>query len=318
MIEERMNGSTIYKEYFEGPPERTRRICALSEVGSDEEASRLSLNSLRIRFGKSVITAEGLGGVRTLPGYRGKGYATILMKRAMASVSSRANAAFLYGIEGLYEKSGFASCLRESSLSMWTGRIRAIDSPAGFSVNASGGSDDLYEIIALYNAAHRYRPWTVVRTPEASSRFENETPWRPAPEILTVRRGDIIAGYAAVSGMNYGSRARELTVLEAAVADTESGVALLLEIGRRCGERDISEFTILEPSDGVLGNTAFRLGATEKSESSPDGGGMAAVVNRGELVEELSGELLRRHSEAYRWLGVPQSNPGTNLARIVG
>jgi hypothetical protein len=316
MTEQRISGNLVYRESLEGLPGRKRRICALHEEGNEKPVSRLSLVSLHTRFGEKAIAAEGLGGIQTLPQHRGKGYATTLMERALSSISERANAAFLYGIEGLYGKFGFASCLRESSLTMWTGRTKAADSQGGLSVRAAVPGE-LSEIIELYNTAHQFRPWTAVRTAKQVERISYQTPWHPAPEVIIVGRRSRITGYAAIGGKNYGDTKRNFTVLEAAVVDYESGEVLLSEIGRRCGAQDLSEFSILEPSDGILGKAAFRLGASEKSESSPDGGGMAAVLNREALINELSSELKRRIAEARRWLGVPPENSHTDFRDII-
>ena len=317
MIDERIDSRIRYTETFEGTSPWTRRICALREDGNEEPVSRLALVSLDIRFGETSVPAEGFAGVQTLPQHRGKGYIATLMRRALAGAAGRVNAAFLFGIEGLYGKYGFTSCLRESSLTVWTGRTRSLEPPAGY-LAGNAAAADIPAVIALYNAAHRFRPWTAVRSPEAAERLSRESPWRPAPEIVVVRRGGEMAGYAAVAGKNYGDRSRDYTVMEAAAADPGAGRALLVEIGRRCRERELSEFTVAEPPDGVVGRAAARLGCSEKWESSPDGGGMAAVLNRKSLVGELTGELVRRCEAVHERIGaVPGAPSPSRRARII-
>jgi len=284
-------------------PGRPRRICALYESGEDEPVSRLSLTSLTIRFGAAAVEAEGVGGVNTLPTRRGRGYNRLLMERALAGASERVDVAFLYGIEGLYGKYGFVTCLRESRIAVWTGRTDGLAGSAEVEV-APGSAEDLAEAIALYNELHRLRPWTSVRAPDTTARLSHASAWRPAPEVVIARRSGTMVAYAVAEGASYGQRPRTCTILEAGARDESAATALLAALGSRCRERDVCEFTINEPGDGVVGRTAAAIGCSESTETAPDGGGMASILNRRRLVTALEPELVRRADASYSRLGI--------------
>jgi hypothetical protein len=284
-------------EYAETPPaavqDRPYRVCRLFAAGTDTAVSSVDLFPLRVRFGAAVIEAEGLGGVQTLPEHRGKGYIRLLLETALAGARGRVDAAFLFGIEGLYGKFGFAACLADSSFTVWVRRLTGQRFTRPFTA-AGFTADDAAECAALFNAEHACRPWTLERSAEAMRRPRHPEVWRPLHETITVREEGRLAGYAIVEGELYGHVKRTCTVHEAAAADCEAARFLLDVLSARCWARHVAELTVMEPLDSTVGTAARQLGCEARRSYAPDGGGMAAILSRESLLRKLAPELDRR------------------------
>ena len=297
---ESLENGLQYTEEIDQTHPSQRRECSLMEEGSEEPVSRLTLVPLRIRLGTIAVSAEGLGSVNTMPEHRNKGYISLLLGRAFERLKGRVNVAFLFGIENLYQKFGFVSCLSESSISVWIRRTKHEELDSSYSVHQAG-SDDLPSVVDLYNLVHRNRPWTALRSATAVKRIARRHHWHPAPQIVLLKQSNILAAYAVLAGSNFGDTPRELTVIEASARDLKAARAMLVEIGARCSRKDISEFTVMEPIDSTIGRAAMQLGCSLASKWSPDGGGMAAILNRRALISELAGELRHRYESALNW-----------------
>ena len=253
-----------YTEELDRDDERSRRTCSLFTPGADAPVSELELVPFRCRVGEAVVYAEGFAGVSTRPEHRGKGYIRLLFRRAMESIRTRSNLAFLYGIEGLYGKFGFVSSLSESSMKVWIRRLPAAPEPGHRAVSVRRDHADrqteLAHVVSLYNEIHRLRPWTHVRDESTVAKLAEESSWRPAPETVLIYRGDAPVAYSLYPARTYGQTRREFVVAEAGAVDAAAARALLFELGGRCREADLSELTIQEPEDGAVGIVARALG----------------------------------------------------------
>lgn len=271
---------------------RARRICRLRHPEMKEPVSELELVSFEARLGETAIYAEGFAGVSTLPEHRGKGYIRLLFGKALESIRARSPLAFLYGIEKLYGKFGFVSSLPNTSMQLWIRRLPATPEP-GHEVTAGDRAD--YRCVApLFNTVHRCRPWTHVRDESTVEELSKETSWKAAPEMITVRRDGEPVGYALIPGTTFGTVWHKLTVHEAVAVDVPAARALLHTLARRCRELDLSEMNVNEPEDTTVGLVARALGCTVKRATTPDGGGMAVILDRAALVPQLIDELARR------------------------
>lgn len=309
-----------YTEELDPNDERSRRACSLYAQGIDEPVSELELVPFRCRVGEAVAYAEGFAGVSTRPEHRGKGYIRVLFRRAMAGIGTRSNLSFLYGIEGLYGKFGFVSSLPESSMQIWIRRLPAAPEPGHRARSVRRDHPDrereLGHVVSLYNEIHSRRPWTHVRDGSTVAKLAEESSWRPAPETVLVYRGDAPVAYALYPGRTYGQTRREFVVAEAGATDAAAARALLYELGRRCIEAHLSEMTIQEPEDGAVGTVARALGCTAKRATTPDGGGMAAILDRAGLIAELGDELTRRAVAAGAGPIPPEMIAGLSAGRI--
>ncbi|MEU5667111.1 GNAT family N-acetyltransferase [Streptomyces longwoodensis] len=272
------------------------RYCRL-RTGTGAPVAELEAVSLRVRFGAVAVDAEGIGGVETEPDYRRRGHMGRLLRRALAGMAQRVDVAFVSdGIEGVYEKFGFVNAVAEGVLVV---PVRAVERATGGDAGAavpgvrSGSATDLPAMVRLYNAAHARRPWTLERQ-AGWNRLVARATWQPGSQILLVHAHGALTGYAVLEGRAFGDPVGAVVADEVVAQDAAAAARLLAALARRCWQSRVSEFTLREPADSLVGRVARHMGCTEQRGFRPGGGMMAAVLNRDALVRTLEPELRRR------------------------
>jgi predicted acetyltransferase len=296
-VDENLDDGLRYTEHTDEKAKRPSRICSLWKDGEKDPVSKLTLLAFESRFGSVTVPADGFAGVQTMPGHRKKGYIAKLITRSLQGIAERADVAFLYGIEGLYWKYGFSSCLPDSEVNLRLSRIPNLGKEDG--ELEAAGEDDMEGVAELFNAEHAERPWTLVRTAAMWKRLQTENPWQPAPECLVVRERDKILAYALIPGTSYGWNENSFTVMESAAEDYSAATRLLVGLGLKCWQRKTDTLTIKEPADSAVGTVARQWGCEAVTRVTPDGGGMACILNRPQLIETVGPEFDRR--EAGLW-----------------
>lgn len=279
-----------------------KRFCGLWLDGVDDPVSDIDVLSFRKRFGAVAVDAEGLGGVETLPEYRQQGYVRKVITKAMEGMAERVAVAFIPdGIESLYEKFGFVSCLADGYLTV---PVRHVESQLGHLPKTASNytlrehtSDDLPAMIDLYNVIHAHRPWTFER--QASwNRIPKQQTWRPGSEVLVLEDAERLVGYAILKRYTFGQISRNFIVEELTAENMAAAQYLLAEISARCRQHYLSEFQVREPIDSIVGRIAQWLGCTYHQEYFATGGIMGLILNREQLLDQLAPELLRRLGNA--------------------
>ena len=273
------------------------RDCHLWQAGVDEPVSGLNVLSFRQRFGAVSIPAEGIGGVETLPLFRRQGHVSKLLTKAIEGIAKRVPVAFVSdAIEDLYEKFGFVNCLAEAYLSV---PVRNVEREAERNTGASHmqvrsfSHADLPAMVALYNQAHAFRPWTHERHAGWNRLLVTQT-WQPGSEAIILERDERLAGYAILRELQYGHTVSSFTVDELTANDVEAAQALLIEVATRCWHMQFSEFLVREPLDSAVGQAAQRLGCSYHRTFPRSGGMMGAILDRQKLLLLLEPELRRR------------------------
>jgi predicted GNAT family N-acyltransferase len=272
------------------------RRCRLRTDG-DEPVAELELLSFRQRVGATAVAMEGIGGVETQPDQRRRGHVSRLLRQALAGAAQRVHVAVISdAIEELYEKFGFVTAAPQGQLVV---AVRNVERPTGADLATaepgvrSATPADLSAMIRLYNTAHAERPWTHERH-AGWNRLTPQTTWRPGSETLVLEANDGVMGYAVVEGRAFGSNYRVLAVDELVAQDADGAGRLLTAVAQRAWRLRLSEFTVREPADSVVGRVARHMGCTYQQTYPPSGGTMAAILNRPGLLREVEPELRRR------------------------
>jgi len=292
-VDERLDSGLRYTEQMMGSDDGiSRRRCRLWLDGVEEEVSEARLLSFNIRFGQVDVPAEGYAWVQTRPEHRRKGYIRQVMTASLGRAKDRVDVAFLFGIEGLYGKFGFANCLASGHIEVPIRGLDHAELPAGMTLRALEAAD-MPQIIDLYNRRHSCRPWTWRREAGSWNRLDKGDVWRAAAEGVLLEVGKQIGGYLVYRGANYGAGPR-VEVLELTAADAAGCQVLLIDAARQCWEHRLSSFVLHEAADSLAGRVARRLGCEVKWTFKADGGGMGVILNRPSLIERLRPELERR------------------------
>jgi predicted GNAT family N-acyltransferase len=261
------------------------RRCRLRTDG-DEPVAELELLSFRQRVGATAVAMEGIGGVETQPDQRRRGHVSRLLRQALAGAAQRVHVAVISdAIEELYEKFGFVTAAPQGQLVV---AVRNVERPTGADLATaepgvrSATPADLSAMIRLYNTAHAERPWTHERH-AGWNRLTPQTTWRPGSETLVLEANDGVMGYYRV-----------LAVDELVAQDADGAGRLLTAVAQRAWRLRLSEFTVREPADSVVGRVARHMGCTYQQTYPPSGGTMAAILNRPGLLRDVEPELRRR------------------------
>lgn len=148
-------------------------------------------------------------------------------------------------------------------------------------------------MVRLYNAAHAQRPFTQERR-VGWNRLVARATWQPGSQVLVLPAHGALAGYAVLEGRAYGDPVRSVVADELVAEDAAAAALLLSALAGLCWQSRLSEFSVREPADSLVGRVARRMGCSEQRGFRPSGGMMAAVLNRSALVRELEPELRRR------------------------
>ena len=287
---------TCELRYTEHTAEPARGLPArrvrLWREGVAEDVSQATLLSFDIRFGETAIATEGYQGVQTPPEHRQQGYVRHIMEESLRRTRQRVDVAFLFGIERLYGKFGFVTCLPAEHLVVPIRRVEQAESLRSENIRPMR-QGDLPEMLDLYNVQHAGRPWTVRRDVNHWDRLPKPQIWQAGADVRVLEKHDRHCGYMVVRAGSYGWD-RGAAVLEMTAKDVGSARALLAAAGAGYWQHRCAEFEVYEPADSAVGRVARQMGCEVRATYRPDGGGMAAILNRESLVGKLEPELGRR------------------------
>ncbi|MFW6189978.1 MAG: GNAT family N-acetyltransferase [Planctomycetota bacterium] len=268
-----------------------------------EPVSRLWVLDRAIRLLGREVSAAGIGGVRTRPEHRNRGYARRLLRDTVGFMTDGGwQVSMLFGIPDFYHRFGFAPCIAVEQTTVL--RTRAAERAGR---QASDYRDRPVEeadrpfIVDTYNRTEADRPASVVRDAERFRRFERGTGWETEAvgRVLEDERGERI-GYLACN-----DEEAEVNCVEAGAAVPAAYPALTDYLARLAVERRCGELRLHLPVDHPLAVHARRYGCLCRVRYQRTGGGMMRVLNQGELLGRLRPALEERlRRSRFRGAGV--------------
>ena len=311
LLEETWDDGLRYTEE-RGEPKLSfpRRRCGLWSGEHPEPVSRLGLVTLDLRFGATALPVEGYEGVSTPPEHRRRGYMARLLRRSLASARRRVSVVCLFGIDDLYPRFGFVTCVADSELRVDLDNARRLGG-AGDDAVRGGCCADLPAMRALYNQVHGTRPWTVARGP-TWDRVPREGEWQAGSEVHLVERDGILQGYVVLRSCLFGWRSRRFELREIVARDTAAAARLLAYALHRARQLNYDRITVHEPHDSSVAQVARSVGCEQVNRYWAAGGGMGKIVDRERFVDAIAAELVRRACAA----GVAESLAAPALAAL--
>ncbi|CEK18701.1 GNAT family N-acetyltransferase [Chthonomonas calidirosea] len=257
----------------------------------------------KVACGEIWLTMGGLANVATLPEYRGQGYNTACLKRALAIMEAEGMdfSALSTGIPGYYERIGYTVF----PLPEVEGAVRQPlpSGSADIGVRAAR-ADDLPIIRAIYASYNRHRPLTLERTQSYWSYWIGLSEERDPKEVLVGldREGHVIA-YLCYStfereGQRYGE-VREIGLADMASAQAEQVLFNLL--ATLCWQEEIGFLRAHIALDPEVCSALERI--LEKPIPGYHRGGMLRLLHRTELFQKLLPRFEQRWIEQGRPAG---------------
>ncbi len=242
-----------------------------------------------VRVADTSMRVGALGGVMTLPEYRGCGYARQCLNDAFDYLTQHHyDLSTVVSNNGLYERCGWSALPRARSRALIQ-EIRVV-SDSGYQVRRFERDGDLQEVAAVYAAFCRNRGASQIRTSEYWRKHFN---WiRESEEgFLVATQRERVVGYvrSSIAG-------KHLRLTEACFADGHegSGSTLLQSLCRFAKARSATIFETDFPSDHPMINLINTTPAFVQEISSTF---HVRFLNLTRLLSRLQSSLQRRVSE---------------------
>ncbi len=232
----RPDGQERFRQYVRGDSsyrlDQTRVVAADGRI-----VSTLRVWERRMRIGACAVRTGGIGGVGTHPDYRGRGYATSLMRDAVAYMEAAGyDVGLLFSIIpcAFYRRLGWES-LPLAGFRVSRRKMSELEE-TDWEVQAFDEERDLEQVAALYETCNAGQSGSIVR-PRAH--------WDTAPArirgilpTVVARRGDALGGY-----LNFRVGAEAATVRE--VTHDRDDPTVLKALGnhllRVCEEKGVGD-----------------------------------------------------------------------------
>ena len=284
----RPDGHDRYRRYIRGDSsytwEQTRVVVVEGRI-----RSTLRIWDRLMRIGPSVVRMGGIGGVSTHPEQRKKGYASALMRDAVAYMATSG-----YDVGVLFSEIPFVfyrrlgwECVPQAGFRIrrrQDGQVRQ----NSWQVDAFEEERDLEQAVALHEAYNIRQSGAILRP-----RFYWDTEPARIRDLLpsiVARRSDVLGGY-----LNFLADDKEVEVLEIAYdrADPDTLRALVDQLLHFCQEKGIEEICGELPHrhplvDGLVQGCAGDLTLTGKTSM------MFYAVNLLALMQKLLPDLQAR------------------------
>jgi predicted N-acetyltransferase YhbS len=295
--------------------------CFVIDGENGDIAAHLMLIPRAIRLGESVLNASEIGVVGTLETYRGQGYATALMQRAIERMSERGDPlSIIFGIPNFYERWGYEYAVGlyltsyESSIDTelalkandWSpsnGYQRRLASMLGVRgkdiVVRTFALDDLPAIMNLYNQASARGQYLFAR---------NEDTWRWQIDymsdigrhdnnsfLVAEHDGTMLAYLRMVTSapVNWFRRedAARFSIVEFAGDDPDATGALLAEAASCARDYDAERIGLFVHPQSTLMEHALARGGTQ---SAFTGAGFLRINDLDLVLNAMSNTLEQR------------------------
>jgi predicted N-acetyltransferase YhbS len=268
--------------------------CFVIDGESGEIAAHTMLIPRAIQFGDSVLPAAEVGVVGTLDTYRGRGYATALMNRALERMAERGDAvSVIFGIPNFYERWGYEYAVGlyltsyesgiETELALKAGEWNLAQSHQRRLATLFGirskpivvrpfASDDLPAVTALYYQAAA-RGHSIFARDERTWRWQlgymADIGRHDANSFLVAEHEDRILAYMRVASapVNWfrSEDTARFSIIEFAGDDADATDALLAEAAAMARDYDAERIGLFVHPQSALMEQALARGATLRS-----------------------------------------------------
>lgn len=318
------NSPAYFRRYFYGDVEWLPYYTQVAEV-EGRLVSAVQICKRRVGCGPFTLTMGGIANVSTLPEFRGKGYNTGCLKRAIAVMEADAmDFSLLFtGINAYYARQGYADLPRRRM--QGTVKPDFTPRPSPYTVRAAEARD-LPAVRTIYDHYNRHRPIAVQRSEAYWRDWVRIDPEHPPENLLVAVAGDgEIMGYVRTgvfsSAVPYSAEEVQTRLIEfgsrGATPEAERALAeaLLDAVTDRMPPAQTRVLRLeiaLEPA--VLNVLA---GILQQKEESLAASGMVRLLHRDNLLRSMTMVWNERWIAAGRPTGVLTFDTPYGRTRLV-
>mgnify|MGYP000111885172 CR=1 FL=1 len=270
----------LLKKAYLGCPYLRWDLCIVAELNG-RIVSKAQIIEYEMSVGTAQVRMGGIMGVATDPEHRGKGYASRVLRRCVEVMAENGfDLSILFGIEGFYERFGYAPVMPDYELILQAG---SIDKRTWKGFREMKGEGDLDEMFRIYHASNRGRTGIILRR-------KGIWEWLPhKPDLILFHGEGKPDGYVAVS---FGREALEL--VEVGGEDVRFYEMAIAELGELARSSGLDEIRGSVPPDHPFSLASIKYGAEVRVRYRKSGGCMGRIIDQRRLLEKIAPELERR------------------------
>ena len=260
-------------------------------IDDDTKVSWLAVIDFTMRIGTAEVQMAGIGGVYTDREHRQQGHMRTLFEDTVTYMIDQGyDVTQLFGIPNFYNKFGYASSLPDTHFTIQTRDAEDAGDHKQALTARPAESDDMPEILKLYNAHNAMRTCSIVRHADRVTEFRKGTRYGKSPVVRVWEHDNgQLAGYAVWDDEDDDVRVAEVDAWDDALYATILYALTEDAIAKRCGE-----IRIYAPPDHPFAEYAQRYGTNWTIDFPRDAAAMMRILNQRPLMEKLRAELERR------------------------
>jgi predicted acetyltransferase len=290
------------------PTYRMEQTRVIADGGRIVSAIRVADRDMRI--GSAMVRLGGIADVYTRPEFRGRGYASTLMRDILKNymVDRGYDITILYGVPGFYPQFGYATALPNYTTVIEVSKTKNVKKVGNL---RRFRRDDLKALMDIHEADDSPSTGAVPRTKEywlSKRRLIDNC------HVLTDNRGKVV-GYMGLSVnprtvgfMGDASGEGGVSLFEVGVRGAKWCEGLLWGLAEKAKKANFETIIMRIPPDHIFAKYCYEACGSENRDNSTAfiaSGGMVRIINLKQLFRKLEGELSRRikQSEHKDWRG---------------
>ena len=260
-------------------------------VENDEVKSWLTIHNLKVFVWGKILTAGGIGGVKTKEEYRHQGYSRAVLDEALkVMLSDKQDLSLLFGIPDYYYRWGFGSCLPQNYISIPTYQAeRAVLSHLVRPFTES----DYPQILSIYEQNNKYRTGAIVRDLERFRFRLGSSFWEKA-EIYVLTKDAKIEGYLVLD-----QNKRQVNIAEIETQNPAVYYSMLAFLAKQAIDKRVSAITGNIPWDHPFTLLARDYGLSVTTNYVYNADGMGRIITQDNVLQKLALEIFKNTGLAF-------------------
>ena len=277
-------------EQVDGPRSRQCKKCKLSLDVAGETVGRAEINDLTMRLCGAWVRMGGIANVVVQSQHRGKGYASRLMREAVAYMEREGYAvSILFGIPDFYHRFDYVPVMAEYRVSV---AVRDAERLSATMPVRPAQQEDYAGLLDLYTRVNAGRSGAVRRTQVFYEALNDDEWWGHPTRILVTGEAGHPTGYVLLDGDPASLSVMDVIVPAEHVAT--AGASLIAWLGQEALARRRERLRLPMPPDEPLVGLLRGIGCKVETTYPANHGGMGRIVDLGALAAAIEPAIADR------------------------